>query len=76
LVRKSFPDAKVFHRIDKETGGVLLFAKSMEALSQVSLLFEKQQIKKECHAIVDTNKPIDAIRVDLPIRVLANVRYM
>ena len=72
LVRSVYPDIKVCHRIDKETSGVLLFAKTPEALSHASSKFEKREIKKEYHAVVDTNKPIDMIRADLPIRVLAN----
>lgn len=72
LVRKSFPDIKVCHRIDKETSGVLLFAKSQEALSNASSQFAKRLVKKEYHAIVESNSPIEMIRADLPIRVLAN----
>lgn len=72
LVRKSYPDIKVCHRIDKETSGVLLFAKTLEALSHASSKFEKREVKKEYHAVIDSNKPIEMIRADLPIRVLAN----
>ena len=72
IVRRDYPDAKVCHRIDKETSGVLLFAKSVEALSHVSSLFEKRNVKKEYHAVVDSNEPVEMIRADLPIRVLAN----
>jgi RluA family pseudouridine synthase len=40
------------HRLDKETSGVLLFAKSISAKNQLDLLFAQRAIKKEYLAIV------------------------
>lgn len=40
------------HRLDRPTSGVLLFGKSSEAASKVSVLFREQKVKKEYRAIV------------------------
>lgn len=42
----------VCHRLDKETSGCLLLAKSAEAYRHASIQFEKRTVKKVYHAIV------------------------
>lgn len=43
----------LIHRLDKETSGVLLWAKNKRALDEMIALFKKKEIIKEYFAIVD-----------------------
>ena len=72
LVRSEWPGAKVCHRIDKETSGVLLFAKSDASYRHTSIQFEKRKVKKEYHAVVHGRVDIKDVAVEEPIRLLGN----
>ena len=60
-------DAQICHRLDKETSGALIIAKNPEAYRFVSMQFEKRQVKKVYHAIIDGTHTFDNLLVDLPI---------
>src|ERR1700712_1245583 len=60
-------DAQVCHRLDKETSGALIFAKNPEAYRTVSIQFEKRQVKKVYHAIIDGTHVFENLKIDLPI---------
>jgi len=55
------------HRLDKETSGAVLFAKSAEAYRHASLQFEHRKIVKVYHAFVDGLHTLENELVDLPI---------
>jgi RluA family pseudouridine synthase len=48
-----FPDYILTHRLDKDTSGVILFAKTKEIAESLREQFEKHQIKKDYLAISD-----------------------
>ncbi|MFN5849681.1 MAG: pseudouridine synthase, partial [Chitinophagales bacterium] len=50
--KAKYDDLRLVHRIDKETSGVLIFAKGEEAQRSLSLLFEHHTIFKEYKAIL------------------------
>ncbi|MCP3660865.1 MAG: RNA pseudouridine synthase [Bacteroidetes bacterium] len=52
LLRNKYPEIKVCHRLDKETSGVILFAKNKEAQTHLSNQFYRREINKEYHAVV------------------------
>ncbi len=72
LVKGLYAEAKVCHRIDKETSGVLLFAKTPTAYSHAVSQFEKRRVYKEYHAVVEEAVNISGVEVAEPIRVLGN----
>lgn len=49
LKQKLFP----VHRLDKNTSGLVIFAKSSDACAKLSELFKERKIKKQYQAIVD-----------------------
>lgn len=51
-LQQSIPALYFIHRLDRNTCGLLLFAKSKAAESALLLAFQKKQIKKVYHAIV------------------------
>ncbi len=65
--RKQWPESILCHRIDRETSGALLIAKDAETYRHVSMQFEKRQIEKIYHAIVDGVVEFQDFWVDLPI---------
>ncbi len=65
--KKRWPDSILCHRIDRETSGALLIAKDAETYRHVSMQFEKRQIEKIYHAIVDGVVEFQDFWVDLPI---------
>jgi 23S rRNA pseudouridine955/2504/2580 synthase len=55
------------HRIDRETSGIMILAKTQEAHRHISMQFEHRQITKRYHAIVDGPVHFDNFEVNLPI---------
>jgi RluA family pseudouridine synthase len=60
---------KVFtvHRIDKDTSGLVLFAKDEATRRELSLLFEKRSVKKEYLAVVHGRPSWPETVCDLPL---------
>lgn len=51
-ILQQFPQAKVIHRLDMATSGILLFAKHRQAEVGMSKAFQARQVQKTYHAIV------------------------
>ena len=73
FVIKKYPKAVLVHRLDKDTSGVLLFAKNPRAYEFLKAQFKGRTIKKMYHAVVSgfvkndhgiINKPIGRSPVD------------
>ncbi len=60
------------HRLDKETSGVLAFAKNPAAYRHLSMQFEHRQVTKRYHAVSNGVHSLDSISVFLPILPLKN----
>jgi tRNA pseudouridine32 synthase / 23S rRNA pseudouridine746 synthase len=58
----------IVHRLDKETSGVLLLARSTEAHRALNTQFEQHQVLKIYHALVVGNPEWQAKTIDLPLR--------
>jgi len=67
LAKSYSEDAQVCHRLDKETSGALIIAKNPEAYRSISMQFEKRQVKKVYHAIIDGTHVFENLMIDLPI---------
>ncbi|MCU0383305.1 MAG: pseudouridine synthase [Cyclobacteriaceae bacterium] len=67
LAKKFSSDAQVCHRLDKDTSGVLCFAKHPEAYRNASMQFEHREVTKIYHAIADGIHNFQNQLVDLPI---------
>jgi 23S rRNA pseudouridine955/2504/2580 synthase len=68
LARIFNAQAQVCHRLDKETSGILAIAKNPEAYRHLSLQFQRRQVTKIYHAVVDGIQQFDNILVDKPIQ--------
>jgi 23S rRNA pseudouridine955/2504/2580 synthase/23S rRNA pseudouridine1911/1915/1917 synthase len=61
------PRLRVVHRLDKDTSGVLLFAKHTAAQRHVSHQFQNNTVEKEYLAIIAGRPPADAGEVAEPL---------
>lgn len=50
-----FIKVRPVHRLDKDTSGILIFSKNLEAQQYYSKIFKKREIQKTYHAIVEGN---------------------
>lgn len=66
-VTRVFPDAKLVHRLDMATSGLMLFALGKPAQSHISRQFQQRQTTKIYHARVYGKPPATAGMIDLPL---------
>ncbi len=67
MAREYAGDIQLCHRLDKETSGMLAIAKNPEAYRHMSIQFEKREVEKVYHAVVNGVHSIESIMVNLPI---------
>ncbi len=72
LAKQYSPDAQICHRLDKETSGALIIAKTPEAYRHISMQFERRTIKKVYHALINGSHRFNEMEVNLPILNLGN----
>jgi len=70
----SDPRLRVVHRLDKDTSGVLLFAKHVEAQRHVSHQFQNNTIQKEYLALIAGRPTEDSGDIDAPLAVHPTVK--
>jgi 23S rRNA pseudouridine1911/1915/1917 synthase len=59
--------AFVVHRLDRDTSGVILFARTKEAHRRASMAFENRETKKLYECLATGNPPLPIFRVTDPI---------
>jgi tRNA pseudouridine32 synthase/23S rRNA pseudouridine746 synthase len=67
-VLNQFPDALMVHRLDMDTSGLVIFARSPEAQRNLSLQFEKREVFKIYVAVVEGVLEQDEGMIDYPMR--------
>jgi RluA family pseudouridine synthase len=68
LLNQVYGRVWVVHRLDKETSGVIVFARTAQAHRQLNTQFEQRQAMKVYHALVSGQPEWDEKVVDLPLR--------
>lgn len=66
-LRRTHAQIFTVHRIDRETSGILVFAKNESAHRHLSMQFENRETKKIYAALVEGIMPDDTGRIDKPI---------
>jgi len=66
-VVRVLPEAKLVHRLDMATSGIMLFAIGKPAQSHLSRQFQQRTTQKVYHALVDGDLPAHAGVIDLPL---------
>ena len=67
-IQEEFPNALLVHRLDMDTSGIMLFARSPEVQRELSIQFERRSIKKTYIAWIEGRLGLDEGEVDLPLR--------
>ncbi|MDF7809070.1 RluA family pseudouridine synthase [Pontiellaceae bacterium B12219] len=67
-VTAQFPDALMVHRLDMDTSGLILFARSIDVQRNISLQFEKREISKIYIALLEGVMEMEEGMVDYPMR--------
>lgn len=70
-VSNKYQDYFLLNRLDKETSGVMLFAKTEEFQTKAITEFKKNRVYKEYVAVVE-GKVIEETTIDLPILTIKN----
>ncbi|MDR3575152.1 MAG: RluA family pseudouridine synthase [Anaerolineaceae bacterium] len=69
ILSLEFGKVWVVHRLDRETSGILIVARTAQAHQKLNTQFEHRQIKKIYHAIVIGVPEKDRFSVEVPLRV-------
>ena len=78
MLCKNNSSIRLVHRIDKNTSGILLLAKSKEVAQNITILFKQNRIKKKYLTIVEGNltKRIGKITLPLTKKKIAGMEKM
>ncbi len=68
LLNAEFGRVWVVHRLDKDTSGVIVFARSAETHRVLNIAFDSREVHKVYHALVVGIPEWDERTVDLPLR--------
>lgn len=63
-----YADAKVVHRLDMSTSGILLFARGLESQRHLSRQFEQRKVFKEYQAVVSGSVAQESGDINAPMR--------
>lgn len=60
---------KIFtvHRLDRETSGIMLFAKNAESHKNLNTQFQEQRVRKIYHLVLNGTLSEDEIKIDIPL---------
>ena len=67
-VAAAHPGARIVHRLDRDTSGVIVMAFDAEAHRELSRQFQDRETEKTYHALVAGHPEEDSGDIDLPIR--------
>jgi RluA family pseudouridine synthase len=67
LLESQYGHVWIVHRLDKNTSGVILYARNPEAHRSLSMQFAQRETGKSYHAIVVGSPPWDAFTIDYPL---------
>lgn len=73
LLTKQFGKIFIVHRLDKDTSGIVVFARNAETHRELSMLFEDRQVRKIYRAVVQGIFGADPIEINIPL-LLSNTR--
>lgn len=68
LLKQQFDRVWVVHRLDKETSGVIIFARTAEVHRTLNIAFDSREVHKVYHAIVNGTPAWEDYMIDLPLR--------
>jgi 23S rRNA pseudouridine955/2504/2580 synthase len=67
LAKEQNEDYQICHRLDKETSGIVVFAKNADAYRNFAMQLENREVKKVYHAVVHGLHQFDDFEADEPL---------
>lgn len=67
LAQEEFGKLYAVHRIDKDTSGIVIYARTEEAHKNLSMQFENREVKKIYHCLINGRPLWQELHVDLPL---------
>lgn len=67
-VNREYPEARIVHRLDRDTSGVIVLALDKEAHRELSRQFQDRETRKTYFALVGGHLESDSGTIDLPLR--------
>jgi RluA family pseudouridine synthase len=74
-VEKEFGRVFAVHRIDKDTSGVIIYARNADAHRELSMQFEKREVEKTYHCLINGRPLWKTLHVDLPLQPDGDARH-
>lgn len=74
-VQKEFGKIYAVHRIDKDTSGLIVYARNPEAQRNISMQFEKREVLKIYHALVYGHPLWETLHADTPLKPDGDARH-
>jgi len=68
LLKQKYKELYIVHRLDKDTSGIMIFAKNREAHKNLCFMFEKGHVDKRYLALVWGSIETDNFKVTKPIK--------
>lgn len=75
LAKEEFGRLFAVHRIDKDTSGLIIYARTEEAQRNLSMQFENRQVHKTYHALVYGHPLWQQLQVNLPLKPDGDARH-
>lgn len=75
LAEKEFGKVFAVHRIDKDTSGLIVYARNAEAQKSLSMQFEHREVHKTYHALVYGHPLWEDLNVDLSLQPDGDARH-
>ncbi len=67
ILNELYSPIYVVHRLDRDTSGVMLFARNEKAHKYANTLFEEQNIERIYHVFVRGQFPTNEVEIDIPL---------
>ena len=75
IIEEDFGSCYIVHRLDKETSGVLIVARTKETHRLLNLSFQNRMVQKIYHALIAGNPPASDFVIDQPLRINADRKH-
>ena len=72
FLEQKFDSTYTVHRLDKETSGVMIFARNERSHQHLSLQFQNREVLKKYHCLVNGQVVEEEGQIDVPIWVASN----
>lgn len=72
LARRESEDYQICHRLDKETSGIVVFAKNGDAYRSFAMQLQERAVKKVYHAVVSGLHQFEDFEADEPLYTTSN----